>query len=122
VSLIDGGTAQAVGAFLFNVGEAGAISATCPFDQNPAFGAPTAGQSSALGTGGKVAEDPAAVGNVAPVTDFTVVDRDNYVGAFFIFRGTVTVSGGGGDVILNDVQINANDVVRLTALSYNAML
>jgi len=119
VTLLDAGTAQTVGAILMRVGTGGAISSTLPFAQQPAFGAPTAGSSSALGS--PVAQDSVAVGNASPVTDFDAVDRDNYAGGAFVFRGTVTIGGGGGDITLNDTQINANDVVQLTALTYNAM-
>ena len=117
VSLLDGGTAQANGAILMRVGAGGAVSATLPFAQNPAFGAPTAGSSSALGS--PVAEDILAAGNASPVSSFDAVDRDNYAGAAFIFRGSVGVTGA--DINLNDVQINSGDTVRLTALTYNAM-
>ena len=116
LNLIDQGTAQPTGACLFRVGAGGAVSATLPFAQVPAFGSPTAGSSSAQGL---PIEDSNAAGNASPVSSFDLVDRDNYTGTNFVVRGDVATSGS--DINLNDVQINSGDVVRLTALTYNAM-
>lgn len=115
LNLIDQGSAQTVGACLFRVGAGGAISATLPFSQNPAFGAPTNGSASAQSL---PMEDSNAAGNASPVTSFDLVDRDNYAGTTEVVRGDVGTAGS--DINLNDTQINSGDVVRLTALTYTA--
>ncbi len=116
LNLIDQGSAQSVGAVLMRIAAGGAISATIPFAQVPAFGTMSSGSASAQGL---PIEDSNAAGNASPSISFDIVDRDNYLGAAFIVRGTVATSGG--DINLNDNQINSGDVVRLTALQYNAM-
>jgi len=39
-----------------------------------------------------------------------------------VFRGSVTATGGGGDVTLSSLVITATDTVSVTALSYEAPL
>ena len=55
----------------------------------------------------------AATGTAA---NFRIRDRDNTE----VLRGTVTATGGGGDIQLSSTSITAGDTVSLTSLTYTA--
>lgn len=78
---------------------------------NPAFGAAAAGT---ITLAGVPLEDTNATGGTAALFKFQ--DRDNSE----VFRGTVTATGGGGDIELTSVSIGASDTVRITSFTYSA--
>jgi hypothetical protein len=78
---------------------------------NPAFGDATGG----IATANAIAADTSAANTGTP-TYFRVRDRDNAE----IFRGTVTLTGGGGDMQLSSTNIVAGDTVTITSMTYTA--
>ncbi len=79
---------------------------------DPAFGAPSSGTI----TANTIADDTNTTGGEAAL--FTVVDKD----AVEVYRGTVTVTGGGGDLELSSLTIGSGDTLSITSLSYTASL
>lgn len=77
---------------------------------NPAFGAASSGAI----TAGTISDDTNATGGTAAL--FKIQDRNNTE----IYRGTVTATGGGGDLELSSVTIGAGDTVSITSLVYTA--
>ena len=88
---------------------AGAVVVATIDLQATAFAAAVGGSAVALGV---PLQDPSAAATGVAST-FDIVDKDGTV----IFSGTVTISGGGGDAIIDDVNIAAGNVVQLDALS-----
>lgn len=93
--------------------------ATC-VGQDPFFGSAVAGVCTQSGN----AVDSAATGNAGAVTLFQARDSDNTE----CWNGTVSESGGGGDLILDDgsagggVIIDANAVVTLSNITLTVTL
>lgn len=83
--------------------------ATCAFS-NPAFGAATGG----VITANSISDDTNATGGT--VTKFRIFDGDSVE----ILNGTVTATGGGGDIELSSTTIGAGDTVSITSLTYEA--
>lgn len=109
VDAIDIGTADATGDLQFAPDNTFATAlATCNF-ANPAFGAAAAG----IATASAIAADTNAAGT-GTATDFRIRNRDNAE----VVRGSVTVTGGGGDVQLSGVLINPADTVSITSMTY----
>jgi len=77
--------------------------ATLPLS-NPAF----AGSVNGVANANAIASDTSATGGIAAL--FKMQNRDNAEG----FRGTVTGTGGGGDVEATNPNIAANDTVQVT--------
>jgi hypothetical protein len=77
---------------------------------DPAFGAASSGAI----TANAITADSSATGGTAAL--FKVVDSD----ATEIYRGTVTATGGGGDLELSSVTIAATDTVSVSSLVYTA--
>lgn len=77
---------------------------------NPAFGAAASGAI----TAGTISDDTSATGGTAAL--FKIQDRDNTE----VYRGTVTATGGGGDLELSSVTIGAGDTVSISSLVYTA--
>jgi len=75
---------------------------------NPAFGDAAA----KVATANAIASDTNAVGGTIAL--FKVTDRDNVE----VYRGTVTATGGGGDIELSSLVIAATDTVSLSSLTY----
>lgn len=77
---------------------------------NPAFGAAASGAITAAA----ISDDTSATGGTAAL--FKVVDRDGTE----VYRGTVTATGGGGDMELSTVTIGAGDTVSISSFVYTA--
>jgi len=108
-SAVDAGTTNSGGQFIFRTSAEAAV-ATVQL-QNPAFGTPASG---AMSINGTPLQDTNAAGGT--VDHFTVEDRDNTE----VFRGTATVTGGGGDIEMSSLTISAGDTVELSSFTYNA--
>jgi len=77
---------------------------------DPAFGAAASGSI----TANAITDDASATGGTAAL--FKVTDS---TGAE-VYRGTVTATGGGGDLELSSVTISAGDAVSVSSLVYTA--
>ena len=77
---------------------------------NPAFGAASAGVANA----NAIVDDPAAVGGVVTKAEL------RQGGGTAIVLCSVTATGGGGDIQLNNTTVAAGQVVSITSLSYTA--
>lgn len=75
-----------------------------------AFGAAASG----VCTAAAISDDTNATGGTVAL--FKVVDGDGTE----IFRGSVTATGGGGDIELSSVSIGATDTVSVSSLTYTA--
>jgi hypothetical protein len=101
---IDAGTTNANGQLEFLAADDSLI---CACDcTNPAFGAPAAG----VATANAIAESGNGTGTIA-IHRFVNRDGDEVV------RGTVTATGGGGDIELSSVTLN-DEPVRITSYTY----
>lgn len=79
--------------------------------QDPAFGAAAAGVITAAGT--PLSNTASATGTA---DTFEIRDRDNAV----VIDGTVTATGGGGDVEIDNTSINSGQTVELDSLTWTA--
>lgn len=79
---------------------------------NPAFGAASSGTATALG----VPVEDSSADNTGTATEFRVIDRASNE----VFKGTVTATGGGGDMELSSTGITAGDAVRINSFTYTA--
>lgn len=77
---------------------------------DPAFGAAAGGTA----TANSISDDTNATGGTAAL--FKVQDSDTNE----VFRGTVTATGGGGDIELSSVSIGVGDTVSITSFTYSA--
>lgn len=77
---------------------------------NPAFGA----ASNAVATADTITTTEATGAGTA--AKFTIVDRDDAI----IATGSVTETGGGGDLILTNTDINVGDPISISSLTYTA--
>lgn len=77
---------------------------------NPAFGAANSSGTAAL-AGGTLTGTGAAAGTGQ---SFRVINRDGAT----VFDGAVSMSGGGGDLILDNTNIASGQTVNITALTY----
>lgn len=111
VDAIDVGTTDATGDIIIQT-SADAILCTVTF-ANPAFGSASSGTA----TGSSFPREGTATG-AGSAAKFRVRNRDNTE----IFQGTVTATGGGGDMELSSTTIAVNDVVRLNTFTYSASL
>jgi hypothetical protein len=87
----------------------------CEIDlDNPAFGAAnSSGQAAALGVP-LSGTGTAAAGSGTNAQSFRVVDRDGDP----VYDGAVTGTGGGGELILDNVSIAEDQTVNVTSLTY----
>lgn len=81
--------------------------------QDPAFGPASAGAASLLGVPLSVA---AIAGAPSNADNFQVTDSDDNVK----FSGSVTATGGGGDLTLDNVSITAGQTVTVSSGTYTA--
>ena len=109
VDTLDTGVTNAQGQLVFLT--AGDVEVSTIDLANPAFGASAAGVATLLGV---PLSDPSATGGVT--TKYEMQDRDG--GATFL--GSVTNTGGGGDILLSSTTIGATDVVTITSFTYTA--
>lgn len=77
---------------------------------DPAFGAAASG----IATANAITSDTNATGGI--IANFQWRDSD----ANAVLDGTVTVSGGGGDITMSSTTIGAGDTVEVTSLTYTA--
>lgn len=77
---------------------------------DPAFGAASSGTI----TAGTITDDTNATGGT--VSKFRIFDSSSTE----VLSGTVTATGGGGDIELSSVSVGAGDTVSLTSLTYTA--
>ena len=77
---------------------------------NPAFGAASSGTATAAA----IADDTSATGGTA--AKFKFQDRANGE----VFRGSVTGTGGGGDIELDNAVVGAGVTVSMTSFTYSA--
>lgn len=111
VDAIDVGTTDATGDLQFAVDSTFAvILATLAF-ANPAFAAAAGG----VAVADPIASDTNAAGG-GSTTAFRIRNRDNAE----VLRGTVTATGGGGDVQLSSTLVTNGDTVAITSMSYTA--
>lgn len=108
VDLIDVGTTNPQGQLVIMT--SGDVEVATLNMSNPAFGAAAAG----VATASAISDDTSATGGTAAL--FKLVDRDGTE----IVRGTVTATGGGGDIELSSVSIGAGDTVSISSLTYTA--
>lgn len=80
---------------------------------NPAFGPASAGAAAMLGT---PLSGTAIAGAPSNADNFQIVDRDGNI----IFSGSVTATGGGGDLTLDNVSIATGQTVTVTSGTYTA--
>ena len=108
VDLLDAGTTDANGDLVIMA--AGDVEVATLALSNPAFGAASSGTA----TANAISDDTNATGGTA--ANFKMQDRDNGE----VFRGTVTATGGGGDLELSSVSIGASDTVSISSFTYSA--
>ncbi len=102
------GTTNAQGRLVFQTSGSSEVATILLSD--PAFGAAAAG----VITAGSMTDDTNATGGT--VDNFIITDKDNTT----IVSGTVTATGGGGDIELSSVTIGAGDTVSMSSLTYEA--
>lgn len=108
VDLLDAGTSNSHPELRIGITAMASIVATLEFTDATAFGAASNGVS----TANTIADDTNAAGGTAAA--FQCVDQDGTV----VFSGSVTATGGGGDIELSSVAIGATDTVSISSLTY----
>lgn len=108
VDKVDIGTTNAQGQIEMQT--SGSVEvATLPMS-NPAFGAAAA----AVATANAITDDSSATGGTT--AKYEMQDRDVAV----VILGSVTATGGGGDIELSSVVIAATDAVSVSSYTYTA--
>ena len=97
------------GKILFQTAGAAVQVALLPFTTT-AFGA----AASAVCTANAITDDPNCVAGTVEL--FAVQQNDNTA----VFNGTVSATGGGGDIILSSTAIGAGDTISISSLTYTA--
>lgn len=110
VDAIDVGATDASGDVIVQTG-ADALLCTINLAAPPAFGAAAAGTATANG----LPKEGTCTGT-GTAAKFRVRDRANAE----VFQGTVTSTGGGGDMELSSTSLVTNDVVRINTFTYTA--
>lgn len=108
VDAVDGGAGDANGDLVIMT--SGDVEVATLAFSDPAFG----GAVSGTATANAISDDTNATGGTAAL--FKVQDKSNSE----VFRGTVTATGGGGDIELSSVSIGAGDTVSITSFTYTA--
>lgn len=108
VDAIDAGTTDATGDLVHMT--SGDVEVATLAMSNPAFGAAAA----AIATASAISDDTSATGGTVAL--FKLQDRDNGE----VLRGSVTATGGGGDIELSSIIVGATDTVSMTSLTYTA--
>ncbi len=106
VDLLDGGTTDATGDLVFET--SGDVEVATLALANPAFGNAASG----VATANAITSDTNATGGT--VAKYKMQDRDNAE----VFAGSVTATGGGGDIELSSVVIGASDTVSMSSFNY----
>ena len=105
VDLIDGGTTDANGDLVIRT--SGDVEVATLAMSNPAFGAAATG----VATAATISDDTNATGGTA--ANFIFQDRDNAE----VLQGSVSATGGGGDLELSSVSIGAGDTVSVSSFT-----
>lgn len=79
---------------------------------DPAFGAAASGTAAMAGA----PKEDSSANNTGTAVQFRVVDSTDTE----IFKGTVTATGGGGDMELSSTSITSGDAVRINSFTYSA--
>jgi hypothetical protein len=108
VDLLDAGSSNSHPELRIGITAMASIVATLEFTDATAFGAASNG----VATANTITDDTNAAGGTAAA--FQCVDQDGTV----VFSGTVTATGGGGDIELSSVAIGATDTVSISSLTY----
>lgn len=108
VDQVDTGTTDAQGDFVIMDGASDLIEWNL---QDPAFGAASSGQATLNGTTLSTTADAAGTAD-----NFEVRDKDNNK----VYGGSVTGSGGGGDVEIDNTSVASGQNADLTSHSYSA--
>lgn len=109
-SLVNGGTTDAQGDFV--VQESAGPTDLIEFNlQDPAFGAAATGTITLAGT--PISTTASATGTA---DQFEVRDKDNAM----VYTGTVTATGGGGDVEIDNTSVESGQSAELSSHSYSA--
>ena len=108
VDRVDLGTGDAQGDLvIMTSGDVEVATLAC---SNPAFGAASSGTA----TASAISDDTSATGGTA--AKFKFQNRDNSE----VFRGSVTATGGGGDIELDNVTVGAGVTVSISSFTYSA--
>lgn len=79
------------------------------------FGATSFGGAvNGLATANATVADSSATGNASPITKFVIKDGNGLE----VYRGTATITSGGGDIELTAVIVGAGSTVTLTSYTY----
>lgn len=105
---INSGTINLGGQIVFQT--SGNVEVATVTFSNPAFGAASNG----VITANPITADTSATGGVT--TNFKATDRNGNT----VLTGSVTASGGGGDIELSSTTIGAGDTVTVTSFTYEA--
>lgn len=108
VDAIDGGAGDANGDLVIMT--SGDVEVATLAFSDPAFGTASSGTATAA----TISDDTNATGGTAAL--FKVQNKANSE----IFRGSVTATGGGGDLQLSSVAIGNGDTVSVTSFTYTA--
>lgn len=108
VDQIDVGTTDANGDLV--IATSGDVEVATLACSAPAFGAASSGTA----TANAISDDTNATGGTAAVHWFQ--NKDNAE----VFRGSVTATGGGGDLELSSTSIGAGDTVSVSSYTYSA--
>ena len=106
VDLIDAGA----GAGTLEIQTGGSVEVATLTFSDPAFGNAAAG----VATAAAITSDTNATGGTA--AQFVIQDSNSTA----VINGSVTATGGGGDIQLSSVAIGAGDTVQITSLTYTA--
>lgn len=110
VDLLDGGSGNSTGDIDFR--NAGGTSLCVCNLADPAFNAAASGVASA----GTIAQG--VVSTQGTISTAVFRNKSNSE----VFRCTVSLSGGGGDIILTGTSVNVNDTIDITSLTYTQPL
>lgn len=108
VDLVDGGA----GAGYITICQDASVLATLTCN-DPAFGAADANGTATLDVDPAIS---AAASGTGTANNFKVYDSANTL----IFSGTVTATGGGGDMTVDNTSINSGQTVSLTSFTYDS--
>lgn len=78
---------------------------------NPAFGAASGGTATLAGT--PLSANAVATGSI---DNFQLLDSSGTL----LLSGTVTATGGGGDITVNNISVNSGQEVAISSLTYSA--
>ena len=107
VDAIDAGTTDTTGDLIFMT-SGNTTCARLAWSATPAFGTAVSG----VATMNAINSDTSALGGTVALFKFQ--NRNNVE----VMRGTVTATGGGGDIVLSSVALSPGDTVSISSLTY----